>query len=125
MKKLAVAKEIKRRGYIEAYKAFKVENSTLKFMFKAHEGTRIVPINRWLKAKQKVVSDGTGRQYRAGFHCFLDIEAVHRFVKQTKGKYLIVIVKVKGVRPKPNSTAKAWLAKELLIPHHQEIVYFY
>jgi len=101
-----------------AYKAFRQDKeAVLRFLFHGLEGSRTVPLNRWLKAKKRRVKDGTSKhKYLSGFHVFVDRQAMSRFGKLTKFKYPILPVLVRGLRPKPRTSVGAWLADELYVP---------
>ena len=101
-----------------AYKAFRRDKGgTLRFLFHGLEGSRIVPLDKWLKAKRRRVKDGTSKhKYLSGFHVFVDRRAMSRFGKLTKFKYPILPVMVRELRPKPRSSVGAWLADELYVP---------
>ena len=104
--------------YRKVYKAFRRdENGDLRFLFHGLDGSRTVPLNKWLKAKQRRVKDGTSKhKYLSGFHFFLDRAARSRFDRLTKFKYYTQQVMVRGLRPKPRSSVGAWLADELYVP---------
>ena len=104
------------RGYHTVYKAFRVRNGRLCFLFRGHKGSLEVPIGEWLTAKMRLVRDGKGRRYRAGFHFMWDEESVTKFDKRTKNKYVILKVDVRErVRPKPNSPNGVWLAQQMRV----------
>ena len=104
-------------GSIRAWKAFRVDRQgRLRFLFRAHAGTSVVPRGTWLEAKARWVREAAGRKYRAGFHCFRRWEDVVRFQKLTKGKYVIREVLVADLRLKPQNRAGSWLARRLYVP---------
>jgi len=103
---------------IRAWKAFRVDRrGQLRFLFRAHAGTSVVPRGIWVEAKARWVREGAaGRKYRAGFHCFRNWQAVLAFQKQTKGKYVIREVLVADLHRKPRTRAGSWLARRLYVP---------
>ena len=105
------------RQSIRAWKAFRLDQQgRLRFLFQAHAGTTLVPVETWLEAKARWVQEADSRKYRSGFHCFRDWEAVLAFQKLTKGKYVIREVLVAGLRQKPRSRTGSWLARRLYVP---------
>ena len=87
-----------------------------RFLYQAHEGSSLITLNRWLKAKARWVTDGSRqKKYRSGFHYFRYYDDAKKFNKLTKGKYFFFLVKVKNARPKPRSKAGSWLAGEIFI----------
>ena len=98
-------------------KAFRPRrDGSLGFLFHGHEGSRTVPRGTWLRARARWVRNGRGRKYRAGFHCFLTLDAAAAFIYATRGKYPVYRVMARGLRPKPRSNAGTWLAREILVP---------
>ena len=103
---------------IQAWKAFRVDRKgRLRFLFRPHAGTGLVPIGTWVEAKAHWVREGAaGRKYRAGFHCFRDWESVLAFQRLTKRKYIIRDVLVADLRRKPHTRAGSWIARRLYVP---------
>jgi hypothetical protein len=98
-----------------AHKAFRVKDGKLHFLFRGHEGSTTVPTDTWLRSKAKVVRDGRGRSYRAGFHILMEPEAIAKFDKLTKGKYVIRKVMAMDIHPKPGSRTGVWLARWIFV----------
>ncbi len=101
------------------WKAFRYTGEkNLRFLFHTHNGSSVVPFNEWIEAKQRWVQDGNrSKKYRAGFHFFRRREDIGRFQKLTKGKYWILMVEVKDIWQKPNSSVKSWLARQIRVPY--------
>ena len=107
-------------GSTRAWKAFRVDRQgRLRFLFRAHAGTSVVPRGIWLEAKARWVREANSRIYRAGFHCFRRWEDVVRFQKLTKRKYVILEVLVADLRLKPQNRAGSWLARRLFVPKEE------
>jgi len=107
-------------GSIRAWKAFRVDRQgRLRFLFRAHAGTSVVPRGTWVEAKARWVHEANSRRYRAGFHCFRDWQAVLAFQKLTKGKYVIREVLAADLRRKPQTRAGSWLARRLFVPKEE------
>jgi hypothetical protein len=102
---------------IVGYKAFRIdERGRLRFLFHAHNGSSIVPLDRWITTKRRWGREAKGKKYRVAFHFLKYKEDIARFDKLTKGKYLIFPVKVKNVEPKPRTNVGSWLATHLYVP---------
>jgi hypothetical protein len=99
-------------------KAFRLDASgRLRFLFHAHAGSSIVPLDVWITAKARWVTDGQRqKKYRSGFHFIRDERHIERFNRLTKSKYVFLPVQVRDIRPKPRTTVGSWLAREVRIP---------
>lgn len=83
-------------------KAFQVgEDGLPRFIFHGVNGSRVVPMDRWIKAKQKLVRNGSGQMYyKSGFHSFQSMADTARWQKSVRKDYAICRVWVRGVRRK-------------------------
>lgn len=99
------------------WKAFRRDAlGQLRFLFHAHAGSSVVPLDVWIAAKARWVTDGQRqRKYRSGFHFIRDERHIERFNRLTGGKYVFLPVQVRGIRPKPRTTVGSWLAREIRI----------
>lgn len=97
------------------FKAFRIKNNKLCFLFHGYNGSLEVPIGRWLTTKQRRVRDGRGRYYRSGFHFMHDMDAALNFNQLTKGKYEWRAIEAKNIRPKPGSRTGIWLAQKIRV----------
>ena len=104
------------RGEFIVHKAFRLKDGRLHFLFRGHDGSLAVPLETWLTSKAKVVMDGRGHCYRAGFHVLVGPEAISKFNRLTKGKYVVREVEARDIRRKPNSRTGIWLARHLRVP---------
>jgi len=97
-------------------KAFRPRrDGSLGFLFHGHEGSRTVPRGTWLRARARWVRNGRGRKYRAGFHCFLTLDAAAAFIYATRGKYPVYRVNVRTV------LLCSWLRWVLTDQHRAEV----
>jgi len=106
---------------IKAYKIVETDNGKdMKTLFHGVDGTRIITPGKWIKATEKMVSDGTSKtKYLSGWHVLLKKEEAHDYLKAfTKRleKLKIIEVFVKDIRPKEHSRSPVFLAKELMLP---------
>lgn len=101
------------------WKAFRLKDGKLEFLFHGLNGSKQVPVNQWIKAKQRLVHNPGAKdqpRFRSAFHFMPDKAKMEKFDLLTKGKYLILPVAVRGiVRPKPRSNVGSWLATELFV----------
>jgi len=106
-----------RNGIILGVKAFRIDKKgVLRFLFHAHEGSSVVPLDRFIEAKRRWVKDGTSRRkYRSGFHFFPEGADMATFMALTKQKYVTVTVLAMGVEPKPRSSVGSWLARKIMV----------
>lgn len=59
----------------------KGDGDTIRFLFHGVNGSRTIPKNEWLYAKQKKVQDGNnGTFYRSGFHVFTSREGAEKYL---------------------------------------------
>jgi hypothetical protein len=62
---------------IAGYKAFRIdEKGRLRFLFHAHKGSSIVPLDEWITAKRRWGREAKGRKYRVAFHFLRLVEKV-------------------------------------------------
>ena len=106
-----------RNGIFLGVKAFRLDKSgELRFLFHTHNGTSIVPLNCFIEARRRWVTDGARQtKYRAGFHFFPDGADMTRFAAQLTKKYLFVTVLAMGIEPKPRSSVGSWLARKIMV----------
>ena len=84
-----------------------------------HTRTRKIPLGKWLRAENKLVSDGTSKhKHISGFNVLLDLEKMREYAKRfTADRDLQVIpIEIRGeARKKPYSRAGVWLANWMKI----------
>ncbi len=102
------------------------ENSGVKTLFHANNGSKIIPLKEWVYAsKHELVSDGSsGTPYMSGWHVFKDLEEAQKYLsKSFKKLHNKVIVKcfcMGDIRPKEHSRADVYLCQAIYL---EEIVY--
>lgn len=99
-----------------AYRIFECKDNKPHTLFHGYEGSRSLPLNKWLKAINKPVTNpGGGKVFTSGFHVCLSCDDILSYIKRftSNRKYVICKVKVKQTRPKPGS--KVTLADKMYI----------
>ena len=107
---------------IKVWRIVEKHEKGLKTLFHGINGSRILPRGVWLKAEQKIGSEGKGRKYLTAFHCLDSKENMLKFTEKfriKKNRYIIPIL-AKQIRPKQGS--KALLASEIFIPTNARLV---
>ncbi len=104
-----------------AYKIVEEVDGKLLTLFHAGgTGTRVIPQDVWIRAREARVRDGSGdRTYLSGHHVFLTREAcvAHLGRFRTRRERLIVVeCLVRDIRPKEHSPAPVWLARWIRFP---------
>lgn len=101
------------------YKIMDYEQGQLKTLFHGLNGSRTVPMFKWLQADVKEVFDGsTGTRYMSGWHVFDSHDECKEYLKLfTKVKNKVIArCKVKGkMWPKSHSRSNVQLAEWLYI----------
>jgi len=89
-----------------------------RFMFCGLNGSRDIPLNQWLHAEHKTVSDGRGTEYESGFHVIpRDLKSLQDYAKRFKnfdGKVVVQVV-YQDAAPKPTKNSLALLADRILL----------
>lgn len=77
-----------------AFKIIEIVNGEIKTLFHGINGSRVMPVNEWLRADIKIVSDGTsGTPYKSGWHTLPDYESTVEYMKRfTKRLEILRIV---------------------------------
>jgi hypothetical protein len=100
------------------YKVLIEKNEKPIFLFHGVKGTRSIPFDKWIKAENKTVRDGTkGTLYVSGFHVFPNHKAIQdwtRSLSNFENRY-IVKVKIKKTRPKSHSIHDVILADHMIV----------
>jgi hypothetical protein len=98
-------------------KAFRVDGKgRLRFLFHAHQGSSVVPLDRWIETKRPWVTDGSRQKmYRAAFHFLRDRDRVEKFDRLTQGKYVMIPIKAQGAERKPRTNVGSWLARKIFV----------
>lgn len=105
---------------MKAYKIVETDDKgNIKTLFHGLNGSKIIPKNKWLKAKEKLVRDGTSKTwYISGWHVLLTHKDAVDYLKAFKtrlDRLKIVEVLVKDLRPKEHSPSPVFLAKSMLL----------
>ena len=110
---------------IEAYRIVEVRGNDLYTLFHglpdgAGRRSRKLPVDTWLEAEQRWVTDGSGTAtYRSGFNVLLDLKAMKAYVGRFTKDRDLRIIKIKinpDLRVKEHSKADVYLADWMLIP---------
>lgn len=106
---------------IEAYRIFEACEEQPRTLFHGWHGSRSLPLDQWLRAKQGIVTNPgkakEGKTFRAGWHVTLSREEAEQYLGNfNSGRELVVCrVWVKAIRPKPRSRHPVYLAKDMLV----------
>jgi len=101
-----------------AYRICERKGNKLLTLFHPINGSRVLPVNKWLKADVKPVYDGsrkTSTQYISGFHVLKNMNECRDFVKKFRAPRDLVMVKceVEGIRKKEHSRSNVLLADKI------------
>ena len=67
------------------YKIFRKENGMIKNLFRGIDGSRKIPLNKWLKADIKDGFDGSNRHmYKTGIHCLGNLDVAKEYLNNFK-----------------------------------------
>ena len=94
------------------------EKKQFKTLFHGINGTRILPINKFVKAKKKRVSDGKSTTYISGFHVFPNVKFCLKYSKRfgKRTQRAICVVRYTGNRTKEHSNSGVILADRMCLP---------
>lgn len=101
-----------------AYRICERKGENLLTLFHPNKGSRVLPMNKWLTADIKNVSDGsrkTSINYISGFHALEDINECREFIKKFRKQRDLVLVEceVEGIRKKYHSRSNIILADKI------------
>ena len=100
------------------------KDGNFRSLFHSVGKTRLMPKGVWLKAKRKLVCEGSnGTKYLSGFHVLPTLEECKEYGKKFKLKEhrRIISVYCKNLRQKKHSKSNVKLAGWMLIPETCEI----
>jgi hypothetical protein len=101
------------------YRIVEVKNGKLLSLFHGTQGSRVLPIGRWLKADKKRVHDGScSTYYESGFHVLKSLEVTKQFFKKmfrNKKNRCIIQCEAIGLRKKTHSKSDIYLANRMKI----------
>jgi hypothetical protein len=102
------------------------ENSGVKTLFHANDGSKIIPLKKWVAtSRHELVSDGSSStKYMSGWHVLESLDEAKEYLKNFKNLHLKCIVKCycTGLRPKEHSRSNVWLCQMIYL---DEIVYLH
>lgn len=110
------------------YRFVDIEKGKIKSLFHGTNGSRTLPLRKWIKADIKEVSDGsrkTSTVYKSGFHILPNFEDTKKFLlKKFKNLQNKAIVKcrVRNKWPKAHSPNNIYLCEFMFI---EDIVWKY
>lgn len=100
------------------YKLVDVKDGKPHTLFYGVNGTRQIPMDKWLIAKQKPVIDGSGgTTYISGFHVLKSLKETVKYLDNftdTENK-AIAVCEVEKLRPKKHSRSNVYLADKIYI----------
>ena len=94
------------------------KHGNLKTLFHGIDGSRILPIGKWIRANTKMVSEGVnGKKYLSGFHSLGTRDECLKYSKKFKNKQhrYVVPIKIKNIRMKEHSPSKVYLSEYMMI----------
>ena len=100
------------------YKVLCIEDGKIKNLFKGIEGSRTLPLDKWLEAENKWSVDGSGQEpYLTGIHCLLEKEKAINYLDnfRTDRDRIVVECRAKDLRQKPTNE-NVFLADFIYIP---------
>lgn len=99
------------------YKIIDFQNGNAKTLFHGLEGSKTIPIKKWLKAEKKMVKDGIGSEYMSGWHIIPSPELCREYLKKFKNTEYKAIAKCKckSIVKKEKSPDQVYLADYLYI----------
>lgn len=97
------------------------ENSGVKTLFHANEGSKVIPTKEWVSAsKHELVSDGSNNtKYMSGWHVFETLKEAREYLlkafKNLHNKVIVECFCMGDIRPKDHSRANVWLCQQIYI----------
>jgi hypothetical protein len=110
------------------YRLFELKDGNYLTLFHSVNGTRIIPIGQWIKAKQCIAYEGQhGKKYRAAFHVFDSIEIIPTFIKKFHASRTLIVaqVVVRGKCRKKPSNSTITLAPEMMVLNKEPEMIFH
>ena len=100
---------------MKAYRICERKNEKLYTLFHAINGSREMPIEKWMDAEIKPVKDGKGTVYISGFHCMENLKEMRDFKRMFRKPRDLVLVEceVEGIRTKDHSRANILLVDRM------------
>lgn len=103
-----------------AYKIVEThQDGRLRTLFHGHEGSRVIPMRRWLRAKEVMVTDGSRQEhYLSGWHVLPTRKAATAYLTaftRRLNRLRIVPCRVRVTRRKPGSPHPVMLARYMWV----------
>lgn len=92
-----------------------------KTLFHGIRGSKIIPVDKWVRSERKIVRDGSvGTQYTSGWHIMMNFDECQNYLSRftsIKGhERTIVEIDVRGkIWPKEHSPSNVHLCEEIMI----------
>jgi hypothetical protein len=107
------------------YRICEKRDGKLLTLFHRTNGTRELPLNRWIKADVREVRDGSrpkAKPYLSGFHFLFDIDECRDFIKMFRKQRHMVLVecRVKDIWKKNHSRSNVFLTRYMKITRELE-----
>ena len=88
-------------------------------LFHGVDGSRRLPVGKWMRSQQKEVSDGyRGTKYKSGWHIMMDLDDCKKYLSKFTANLdrVIVMVDVKGkIWPKKHSLSDVYLCEYIKV----------
>lgn len=104
----------------------RLADKTYRTLYHGVLGSRELPLQTWLKAEKKTVTDGgmsRDTQYTSGWHVFKEKDQAISYLDNFKTEVNRVVIKcyTKNIRPKEHSRSNVYLADSIYIPKNPEV----
>jgi hypothetical protein len=98
------------------YKIVELKNNELMTLFHGINRNRKLPMNKWLKAQIKNVTDG-GTYYQSGWHIIPNLKSCQQYLQKFKKKRKLIIVEceAKNIWKKEHSPNNVYLSEYIRI----------
>lgn len=114
-----------KNSIIKKWRFFEIKNGEYYTLFHGVNGSRKIPIDAWVTAKQSVGYEGShGKKFRTGFHVFDSLEYGLKFISKFRKKRTIAIVEIEvsgKLRIKPTNN-RILLCKYMRIPRNAKCI---
>lgn len=99
------------------YKIVNEKEGVLKTLFHGIKGSKVLKRGEWLRAENRLVSDGKGTKYLSAWHVMPSKEETEEYLKKFKNteNKKIVECHVKDYAPKKHSRHEVYLADYIYI----------
>lgn len=102
------------------YKVFNEQKGRPRLLYHGLRGQRDLPLDTWLDAEVKWVSEGSNPYYWSAFHVYTSLDSVSRWKHRTRKSNGRVVVEVStGEVEKKPTRGEAWLARRMMVTADQ------